>query len=135
MQKRPLCLAAILLVLALWILPKDVWLAKPDIPSGELLTVTGTVTKREQKEEQQVYYLKDCLCTQTNSEFSMLAYIPKGITYPVGCEHITGMQQSGIIISINTDPDAPINAIADYVITGRIEEVLPKLITFYQQKI
>ena len=86
MQKRPLCLAAILLVLVLWILPKDVWLEKPDIPSGELLTVTGTVTKREQKEEQQVYYLKDCLCTQTNSKFSMLAYIPKGMTYPVGCE-------------------------------------------------
>ena len=35
---------------------------------------------------------------------------------------------------INSDPDAPINAIADYVITGKVEEVVPKLITFYQQK-
>ena len=38
-----------------------------------------------------------------------------------------------MIISINTDPDAPINTIADYVITGRIEEVIPKLIKYYKQ--
>ena len=86
MQKRPLCLAALLLVLVLWILPKDVWLKTPDIPSGEVLTITGTVVKREQKEEQQLYYLKNCLCMQTNSKFSVLAYTPKGVTYPVGCE-------------------------------------------------
>ena len=44
------------------------------------------------------------------------------------------MQESGIIISINSDPNAPINAIADYVITGRVEDVLPKLISHYQKK-
>ncbi len=86
MERRPLCLAALLLVLTLWILPKDVWLKKPDIPSGENLTITGTVTKREQKEEKQVYYLKNCLCEQTNSKFSVLAYTPKGDLYPIGCE-------------------------------------------------
>ena len=86
MQKRPLCLAALLLVLVLWILPKDVWLNTPDIPSGKILTITGTVVKREQKEEQQLYYLKNCLCMQTASKFSVLAYTPKGVTYPVGCE-------------------------------------------------
>ena len=86
MRRRPLCLAAILLVLILWILPKDVWLQEPDIPSGELLTITGTVIKREQKEEQQVYYIKDCLCTQTDSKFSILAYVKEGDSYPVGCE-------------------------------------------------
>ena len=86
MQKRPLCFAAILLVIILWILPKDVWLKKPDIPSGEILTITGIVYKREQKEDQQVYYLKNCLCVQTNSKFSVLAYTPKGVSYPVGCE-------------------------------------------------
>ncbi len=43
------------------------------------------------------------------------------------------MQESSMIISINTDPDAPINTIADYVITGRIEEVIPKLIKYYKQ--
>ncbi|MCM1036528.1 MAG: electron transfer flavoprotein subunit alpha, partial [Bacteroides sp.] len=36
-------------------------------------------------------------------------------------------------ISINNDPNAPINAIADYVITGDIESVVPKLIKYYKK--
>ena len=43
------------------------------------------------------------------------------------------MTESGIVISINTDPDAPINQIADYVITGSVEEVVPKMIKYYKQ--
>ena len=37
-----------------------------------------------------------------------------------------------IIISINNDPDAPINAISDYVITGEVEKVIPKMIKYYK---
>ena len=48
-------------------------------------------------------------------------------------QHVTGMQESKIIVSINTDPNAPINDIADYVITGDVNEVLPKLIKYYQK--
>ena len=48
-------------------------------------------------------------------------------------QHVAGMQESGIIISINTDPEAPINKIADYVITGAVEEVVPKLIKYYKE--
>lgn len=59
-------------------------------------------------------------------------YIACGISGQI--QHVAGMQESGIIIAVNSDPDAPINAIADYVITGKAEEVVPKLITFYQQK-
>ena len=47
-------------------------------------------------------------------------------------QHTVGMQDSGIIISVNNDPDAPINAIADYVIVGTVEEVVPKLIKYYK---
>ncbi len=86
MRRRPLCLAALLLILLLWMLPKDVWLKKPDIPSGEEVTLTGTVIKREQKEEKQVYYLKNCLCSRTDSKISVLAYTSKGDSYPIGCE-------------------------------------------------
>ena len=43
------------------------------------------------------------------------------------------MQDSKIIISVNSDPDAPINQIADYVITGTVEEVVPKLIKYYKK--
>lgn len=58
-------------------------------------------------------------------------YIACGISGQI--QHVSGMQDSGIIISVNNDPDAPINAIADYVITGEIEEVLPKMIKYYKQ--
>ena len=43
------------------------------------------------------------------------------------------MKESGIVISINTDPEAPINSIADYIITGRVEDVVPKMIKYYKE--
>lgn len=58
-------------------------------------------------------------------------YIACGISGQI--QHIAGMQESSIIISINNDPNAPINAIADYVITGDIENVVPKLIKYYKK--
>ncbi len=58
-------------------------------------------------------------------------YIACGISGQI--QHIAGMQESAIIISINNDPAAPINTIADYVITGNIEDVVPKLIRYYKK--
>lgn len=58
-------------------------------------------------------------------------YIACGISGQI--QHIAGMQESSIIISVNNDPNAPINTIADYVITGNIEDVLPKLIKYYKK--
>ena len=58
-------------------------------------------------------------------------YIACGISGQI--QHIAGMQESALIIAINSDPDAPINAIADYVITGTIEEVIPKMIKYYKK--
>jgi electron transfer flavoprotein alpha subunit len=58
-------------------------------------------------------------------------YIACGISGQI--QHIAGMQESSIIISINNDPNAPINKIADYVITGDMEEVVPKLIKYYKK--
>ena len=58
-------------------------------------------------------------------------YIACGISGQI--QHIAGMQESSMIISINNDPDAPINTIADYVINGTVEEVVPKMIKYYKQ--
>lgn len=58
-------------------------------------------------------------------------YIACGVSGQI--QHIAGMQESSIIISINNDPDAPINKIADYVITGNVEDVVPKLIKYYKK--
>lgn len=58
-------------------------------------------------------------------------YIACGISGQI--QHIAGMQESSMVISINSDPAAPINSIADYVIVGSVEEVIPKLIKYYKQ--
>lgn len=57
-------------------------------------------------------------------------YIACGISGQI--QHIAGMQDSSIIIAINNDPNAPINTIADYVITGNVEDIVPKLIKYYK---
>jgi electron transfer flavoprotein alpha subunit len=42
------------------------------------------------------------------------------------------MDQSSQIISVNTDPNAPINNIADYIIHGDVADVIPKMIKYYR---
>ena len=58
-------------------------------------------------------------------------YIACGISGQI--QHIAGMQESSMIIAINNDANAPINAIADYIITGSVEEVIPKMIQYYKK--
>ncbi len=58
-------------------------------------------------------------------------YIACGISGQI--QHIAGMQDSSMIIAINSDPNAPINTIADYVITGTVEDILPKMIKYYKK--
>jgi len=57
-------------------------------------------------------------------------YIACGISGAV--QHRAGMDQSAQIISINTDPNAPINHIADFTIIGSITDVIPKMIRYYK---
>ncbi len=58
-------------------------------------------------------------------------YIAAGISGAV--QHTAGMQNSALIISINTDKNAPINEIADYVIVGDLNVVIPKMIASYKK--
>lgn len=68
---------------------------------------------------------------QTGVTVRPKVYIACGISGQI--QHIAGMQESSIIISINNDPSAPINSIADYVITGEVENVIPKMIKYYKK--
>ena len=58
-------------------------------------------------------------------------YIACGISGQI--QHVAGMQESAIIIAINNDSDAPINKIADFVITGNVEVAIPKMIKYYKK--
>lgn len=57
-------------------------------------------------------------------------YIACGISGQI--QHTAGMDQSSMIIAINTDPEAPINKVADFVITGDVMDVVPKMIKYYK---
>lgn len=58
-------------------------------------------------------------------------YIACGISGQV--QHTAGMDKSAMVIAINKDPHAPINKLADYVITGEVSKVIPKMIKYYKQ--
>lgn len=58
-------------------------------------------------------------------------YIACGISGQI--QHTAGMDQSTMIISINNDPEAPINKLADYSVMGDVMEVIPKMIKYYKQ--
>lgn len=57
-------------------------------------------------------------------------FISVGISGQI--QHTAGMDQSSMIISINSDPNAPIHQIADYAIVGDMGEVIPKMIKSYK---
>ena len=60
-------------------------------------------------------------------------YIACGISGAI--QHTAGMDESGKIISINTDPNAPINSIADITIVGDACTIVPKLIECYNNNL
>ena len=68
---------------------------------------------------------------QTGTTVRPKLYIAAGISGAI--QHTAGMQDASMIISINKDPEAPINKIADYVIEGDLVEVIPKMIKYYKQ--
>lgn len=59
-------------------------------------------------------------------------YIACGISGAI--QHRAGMDGSAQIISINTDPEAPVNSIADVAIIGDLHSVIPKMIKYYKEQ-
>lgn len=57
-------------------------------------------------------------------------YIACGISGQI--QHMAGIAHGTAIISINTDPEAPISEIADYAIIGTVEDVLPRILECYK---
>ncbi len=130
-----------------WISDTDVSAERPDLATARIVVGGGRALETRQRFEELVVGLADVLGAavgatraaveeglapnewqvgQTGRSIAPDLYIACGVSG--AAQHLSGIRDAKTVIAINSDPDAPIFAAADYGLVANVEDVLPALI-------
>ena len=77
-------------------------------------------------------YKRQAQIGQTGKIIAPDLYIGVGISGAL--QHISGIQESKVIVAINKDPEAPLFAISDYILVADADEAIPRLTELIREK-
>lgn len=81
MKKRPLCMAALVLTVLLWLLPAGIWMEDPDPAAGPAEPLKGEICRIEPGERGQAVYLKHTNLSRTGI---ILVYFEAEQSFSIG---------------------------------------------------
>ena len=96
---------------------------------GAEIGITLPLSKKPYQVSQSMdskYMIPDRVIGTSGSKIAPTLYVAIGLSGAV--QHIAGMKESEIVISINIDENSPIVDESDIFIKGRMEDVIPKLV-------